>query len=159
MIKSIALCLSFVACGYEQPDYRVAGVSVWFDGEQTASREDFARVLGLAFGHWAEATGGEARHVFERHAGLHVRFVGERLDCSVNYGPGATCDAQSTFDTSRVLLLSGCLADTGLLHELLHLVWWRKTGDPDHEHAVASRWWFADVDGVALLRPLLDGCQ
>jgi len=153
LVVSLLLALN---CGYQSPQTKYRGVSMWRESGPPISNSDFRIGIDFMMQKWWEFYEQPTRSSFKRQP-LHIFFVKEKFACG-----GAELCAGLTDgwgNTSKIAVSNSCLADSAFLHELAHALSLRKWGDADASHdRDPALWDWADSTGPEELRTLLKGC-
>jgi hypothetical protein len=156
----LTLLIPSVACGYEPPAYVYKGISVWFDDDlqsvskKPVSKADFVTVVKYLNQYWWDVYEQPSRNAFEK-APIRVRFSAHPIECDAT--EAGLCSGLGGYAID-VWLKGSCLADSVLLHELVHALRQRKQHDWDIAHEDKMLWAFADDWGPEALRHELKGC-
>lgn len=149
----IATTVLFLSACYQPPDLTAYGVEIWQGGTQALPpTHDIAATIRAAL-----AYDGTPRGLFTAEP-LLVTFVDGPLPCPPSVDADRCADLVWA-DRAEVLLNTPCLADTALVHGLMHAIRDRTRHDRDDSHHDAPLWRFANVLAPQGLRARLAGCN
>ena len=141
MKKTLLFLMFLSGCG-PSPNYRVYGISVYFDDVPEVPKEQLKLLLDLTFDAFQERKGIDPQDAFMIY---HFDMIFQKRKIKSEVCDGHECSGLTTWDSSMgndkihlILYQEDCIAYSAVAHEIYHALSYHYYGDGDGKHKDAE---------------------